>query len=63
MSEVHSGRTNDEIKHVQCDLHEKLMRAVDDIKESVRRARWCVACGLFVINRLRRHPRARNSSG
>ena len=53
LSEVLSGRTYDEIKDVLCDLHEKLMRAVDDIKESVRKGAlgaWRAVSS--VINRL-----------
>jgi proteasome component ECM29 len=38
MAEILSGRTFDELGAHISELHDKLLRAVDDIKESVRKA-------------------------
>jgi len=53
LADVLSGRTYDELTKYLTDMHKRLMRAVDDIKESVRKAAMGAWRALSsVINRL-----------
>ena len=53
LAELLSGRTHDEVAGSLTEMHTRLMRAVDDIKESVRKAAQSAWRGLSsVLNRL-----------